>query len=258
MPAQSLVHLLDLSGRVALITGASRGIGRGIAGVFKQAGAKLTLVARTPGPLEEVAAQLSAEDEETAVLPLPADVAVEAQVDEVVQKTIDTFGRIDILVNNAGLLSPGPYTQIDAAEWDRVISANLTGAYLCCRAVAPLMEKQKSGRIINISSISGQTGGVSGGVHYASSKGGMNAMTKTLARDLALAGVTVNAITPGVIDTNPDGLTPEKRRDIESIIPLARLGVPEDIAYATLFLASPMGSYITGATIDVNGGILKR
>ncbi len=258
MPAQSLIHLLDLSGRVALITGASRGIGRSIARVFKQAGANLTLTARTPGPLQDVAAQLSAEDEEATVLALPSDVAVEAQVNQVVQQTLDTFGRIDILVNNAGLISPGPYIDIDPAEWDRVISANLTGAYFCARAVAPLMEKQKSGRIVNIASISGQTGGVSGGVHYASSKGGMIAMTKTLARDLAPSSITVNAITPGVIDTNPEGLTPQQRREIESIIPLARLGAPEDIAYAALFLASPMGSYITGATIDVNGGFLKR
>ena len=155
-------------------------------------------------------------------------------------------------------MSAGRYTDIDAAEWARVINANLTGAYYCARAVAPHLEKQKSGRIINISSISAQTGGVSGGIHYASSKGGMLAMTKTLSRDLAPTGVTVNAITPGVIDTSDEGLVAETRKKVEAIIPLGCVGQPEDIAYAALFLASPMAAYITGATLDVNGGILKR
>ena len=257
MQSESISSLLDLSGQVALITGASRGIGRGIAEVFKQAGARLSLVARTPGPLQDVADGLATNDGATSVLALPADVAVEEQVDRVVEQTVDAFGRIDILVNNAGLMSPGPYTEIDLEEWNRVLFANLTGAYLCCRAVGPMMEKQMSGRIVNIASISGQTGGVSGGAHYASSKGGMIAMTKTLSRDLAPAGITVNAITPGVIETSFD-LSPEARQRIDEMVPLGRIGVPEDIAHAALFLASPMASYITGATIDVNGGLLKR
>ena len=257
MQSDSISSLLDLSGQVALITGASRGIGRGIAEVFKQAGARLSLVARTPGPLQDVAECLATNDGDTSVLALHADVAVEEQVDRVVEQTVDAFGRIDILVNNAGLMSPGPYTEIDLEEWNRVLFANLTGAYLCCRAVGPMMEKQKSGRIVNIASISGQTGGVSGGAHYASSKGGMIAMTKTLSRDLAPAGITVNAITPGVIETSSD-LSPEASQRINEMVPLGRIGVPEDIAHAALFLASPMASYITGATIDVNGGLLKR
>ncbi len=257
MPSDSIASLLDLSGQVAMITGASRGIGRGIAEVFRQAGARLSLVARTPGPLHEVADALGANDEGKSILALSADVAVEEQVNRLVEKTVDAFGTVDILVNNAGLMSPGPYTEIDLAEWNRVLFANLTGAYTCCRAVGPMLEKQKSGRIINIASISGQTGGVSGGAHYASSKGGMIAMTKTLARDLAPSGVTVNAITPGVIETSFD-LAPEARERINDMVPLGRIGVPEDIAHAALFLASPMASYITGATIDVNGGLLKR
>lgn len=146
----------------------------------------------------------------------------------------------------------------DPADWERVIGAKLTGAYLCCRAVAPHMRKEKRGCIINIASISVQTGGVSGGVHYTASKGGMLALTKGLARDLAPFGVTVNAISPGQIDADPNLLTPEQRQHVVNLIPLGRLGEPEEIAYAALFLASSMARYITGATIDVNGGILKR
>ncbi len=255
MPDHSIVNLLDLSGQVALITGASRGIGRAIAGVFAQAGAKLALVARTVGPLEEVAAGLR---HLTEILVLSADVADEAQVNQVVQQIVETWGRVDILINNAGLISFGSITQVEPVDWERIIGANLTGAYLCSRAVAPLMMQQKSGRIINIASISAQTGGVSAGVHYAASKGGLVSMTKTLARDLAPFEITVNAIAPGQIDADPNLLTPEARQRILSMIPLGRLGEPEEIAYAALFLASPMAAYITGATLDVNGGILKR
>jgi 3-oxoacyl-[acyl-carrier protein] reductase len=255
MPDHSIVNLLDLSGQVALITGASRGIGRAMAGVFAQAGAKLALVARTVGPLEEVAASLR---HLTEILVLSADVADEAQVNRVVQKIVETWGRVDILINNAGLISFGSITQVEPADWERIFGANLTGAYLCSRAVAPLMMQQKSGRIINIASVSAQTGGVSAGVHYAASKGGLVSMTKTLARDLAPFGITVNAIAPGQIDADPNLLTPEARQRVLSMIPLGRLGEPEEIAYAALFLASPMAAYITGATLDVNGGILKR
>jgi 3-oxoacyl-[acyl-carrier protein] reductase len=191
-------------------------------------------------------------------LALPADIADEAQVNRVVSQTFETWGRIDILINNAGLISAGSYQQVDLPEWERVIGVNLTGAYLCSRAVAPIMQAQKHGRMINIASISAQTGGVSGGVHYSASKGGMISMTKTLARDLAPFGITVNAIAPGQIDADPNLLTPEAREYITRLIPLGRLGRPEEIAYAALFLASPMAAYITGATLDVNGGILKR
>ena len=245
-----------------MITGASRGIGRVIAEVFSQAGANVALVARTTGQLEEVAAHLQHLtfnlQSSTGVLALPADVADEGQVNRAVQQVVETWGRLDILINNAGLISFGPVTQIEPADWARIIEVNLTGAYLCSRAVAPLMMQQKSGRIINIASVSAQTGGVSGGVHYAASKGGMLAMTKTLARDLAPFGVTVNTIAPGQIDADPNLLTPEARQRVIEMIPLGRLGEPREVAYAALFLASPMAAYMTGTTLDVNGGILKR
>jgi 3-oxoacyl-[acyl-carrier protein] reductase len=139
-----------------------------------------------------------------------------------------------------------------------VIGANLTGAFYCSRAVATIMRGQRYGRIINIASVSAQTGGVSAGVDYAASKGGLVSFTKALSRDLAPAGVTVNAIAPGQIDADPHLLSPEARERVMGMIPLGRLGEPREVAYAVLFLASPMAAYITGATLDVNGGLLKR
>ena len=258
-------QLLDLSGKVALVTGANRGIGRAISEVFCRAGAKVAIVARTEKLLQEVAAQLRQThpavgdgSDQQHVLALPASVADEAQINRVVETVVATWGRIDILVNNAGLISFGPVSKIDPAKWDQVIATNLTGTYLCSRAVAPVMQRQNSGRIILITSVSAQTGGVSAGVDYAASKGGMAAVTKALARDLAPFGVTVNAIAPGQIDADPELLTPEARQRVVELIPLGRLGEPAEIAYAALFLASPMAAYITGATLDVNGGILKR
>lgn len=258
MAVQNLTGLLDLSGQVALITGASRGIGLAMAEIFASAGAHLALVARTRETLEELAARLHAGDASSRALALVADVANENQVDQALRQTLTEFGRVDILINNAGLISLGSSLQMELAEWERIIGANLTGAFLCSRAVVPVMERQKSGRIINIASVAAQTGGVAGGAHYASSKGGMISMTKTFARDLAPNGITVNAIAPGQIDADPDLLSDEARARVLELIPLGRLGEPEEIAYTALFLASPMAAYITGATIDVNGGVLKR
>ena len=248
--------LLGFSDRVVFVTGASRGIGRAIALVFARAGARVALVSRTVEQLQEVADEVRASGGEALVV--PTDVAVASEVDRAVEHVVDKWGRLDVLINNAGLIDFGPLDQIEPAAWDRVIGANLTGAYLCSRAAAAVMERQQDGRIVNITSVSAQTGGVSGGVHYTASKGGLAAMTKTLARDLAPHGITVNAISPGQIDADPKLLSPEQRQEVTAMIPLGRLGGPEEIAYAALFLASPMADYITGTTIDVNGGILKR
>lgn len=254
---QTIHNLLDLTGQVAFITGANRGIGKATAEVLHAAGANVALVARTAESLTEVATTLLAIRPDSALV-LHADVAEEEAVNQAVAQTMTAWGRIDILVNNAGLVSPGAFDRITPADWQRILNVNLTGAYLCCRAVAPIMQQQRAGRIINISSISAQTGGVSGGAHYAASKGGLLAMTKTLARDLAPYGITVNAIAPGQIDTRPEFLTSQQRQTLTGLIPLGRLGQPEEIAYPVLFLASPMAAYLTGATLDVNGGILKR
>lgn len=250
-------QLLDLSGQVAIITGANQGIGKATAEVLHAAGAQVALLARTAASLTTVADALTA-NRPDSTLAIPTDVADEAQINRAVEQVVAAWGRVDILVNNAGLVSPGAFDQITPVDWQRILNVNLTGAFLCCRAVAPIMQNQRYGRIINISSISAQTGGVSGGAHYAASKGGMIAMTKTLARDLGGANITVNAIAPGQIDTRPEFLSAEQRQHLENLITLGRLGNPEEIAYPILFLASPMGAYITGATLDVNGGILKR
>lgn len=255
---QTITSLLDLAGQVALITGASRGIGWSTAELFAQAGARVALLARSAGPLEQAAESLRQVYGAERVMSITADVAQAAQVEAAVQQVSGAWGHVDVLVNNAGLIHFGSIGAVAPGDWERVIGANLTGAYLCARAVAPLMQTQRSGRIINIASISGQTGGVSAGVDYAASKGGMLAFTKTLARDLAPYGITVNAIAPGQIDADPNLLTPESRERVTQMIPLGRLGQPREIAYAALFLASPMAAYITGATLDVNGGILKR
>jgi 3-oxoacyl-[acyl-carrier protein] reductase len=258
MSTPTITSLLDLTGQVALITGASRGIGRATAELFAQAGARVALLARSAAPLEQVAEVLRQTHGPERVLAVAADVANAAQVEAAVQQVAGAWGRVDVLINNAGLIHFGPIDAITPEDWQRVIGANLTGAYLCARAVVPLMQAQCSGLIVNIASISGQTGGVSAGVDYAASKGGMLAFTKTLARDLAPYGVTVNAIAPGQIDADPDLLTPEARQRVIQMIPLGRLGEPREIAYAALFLASPMAAFMTGATLDVNGGILKR
>lgn len=228
--------LLDFTGQVVLVTGASRGIGRAIAHLFARAGARVALTARGADQLREVAAEIGAQSS----LVLPADVSRQDQVEGVVRSIIDAWQRLDVLVNNAGLIDFGPLDEVEPEAWDRVLAANLTGPYLCSRAVAPVMKSQGSGRIINITSVSAQTGGLSGAVNYTASKGGLAAMTKTLARDLAPAGVTVNSISPGQIDADPNLLTPEQRRHVTGLIPLGRLGEPEEIAYAALFLASPM------------------
>lgn len=252
-PNLSIDQLLDLHNQVAIVTGANRGIGLATAQVLHAAGARVALAARTSASLETLCAELLAQRPNSA-LAIPTDVADEAQVNQLVERILYAWG----LVNNAGMVSPGGFEQVDPAAWQRILDVNLTGAYLCCRATAPIMQGQRYGRIINISSISAQTGGVSGGAHYAASKGGLLSMTKTLARDLGEYNITVNAIAPGQIDTRPGFLSAEQRQKLEALIPLGRLGAPEEIAYAVLFLASPMGSYITGATLDVNGGILKR
>jgi len=256
--AEDLSFLLDQSDRVALVTGASRGIGRSIAETFARAGAKVALLARGKEALEKTAAELVAEYGQDHILALPTDVADEGQVMAAVEKVVGQWCRLDMLVNNAGLIGFGKLEEIGPAAWNEVIAANLTGAYLCSYAAAPHMRRQQSGHIVNISSVSAQNGGVSGGVHYSASKGGMLALTKTLARDLAADHITVNSIAPGQIDADPNLLTPEARERVLKLIPLGQIGLPEDIAYAALFLCSKMAAYITGATLDVNGGILKR
>ncbi len=252
----TLADVFSLHDQVALVTGASRGIGRSIAQVFGQAGARLALVAQHADRLAQTADELRAQN--IPVVHSACDVAAVEQVNRVVQDVLAQYGRIDILVNNAGLLQTGHIADVSAADWERMLAVNLNSAFYFARAVAPGMMQQRGGRIINVSSVTAQTGGVSGSVQYSASKGGLLSFTKTLARDLAPYNVTVNAIAPGQIETGMGALSGEARRRVLELIPLRRLGAPQDIAYAALFLASRAAGYITGATIDVNGGVSKR
>lgn len=252
----SLPSVFSLTGQVALITGGSRGIGRSIAKVFGEAGAKVVIVARDSSRLADAAHQL--QNGGLEVFELTADISDAGQASKVVIDVLAKYGQIDVLVNNAGVLQAGPITDFAAPDWDRMIAVNLNSAFYLCRSLAPAMMERRAGRIINISSITAETGGVSGSVQYSASKGGLLSFTKTLARDLAPYNITVNAICPGQIETDMGTLSGDARRRVIDMIPLKRFGTPDDIAYCALFLASNAASYITGATIDVNGGVLKR
>ena len=169
---------------------------------------------------------------------------------------LDAFGRIDILVNNAGVGHPGQVETTSPAEWDHVLDVNLRGAFLASRAVLPAMRARGTGVVVNVASVSGQTGGVSASAPYAASKGGLIAFTKALARQMAAFGGRANAVAPGQIATRMSNVDPERIRFVLGQTPLGRLGTPEEVAHAVLFLASPAASFITGHTLDVNGGIL--
>lgn len=254
MPMSVHGPLLDLEGRVALVTGASRGIGAATALRLAEAGARVALIARSRADLDDVAATLP----ESHALALPADVSSAADIDAALTRVRDHWGAVDILVNNAGEIATGDYVDVDSQAWTRMLDINLGGAFRLVQAVGPGMQAAGWGRIVMVTSVTAQTGGVSGAAHYSASKGGLAALTKTLARDLAASGVTVNAVAPGQIDTSPEVLPVERRAEVVSRIPLGRLGEPRDVADAILFLASDLASYITGATIDVNGGLLMR
>ena len=253
------VRPFSLDGRVALITGASRGIGLAISRVFAAAGASLYLVARTEATLEraaEAAQEVSPHDLRPAFL--PGDIADRSLATAAVAACIERFGRLDILVNNAGQSAAADVAQVSDTEWDRFQAVNLTAPFVLARAAVEHMRRARWGRIINIASISGQTGGLRAGVHYGASKAGLIGMTKTLARDLAADGITANAIAPGQIETAMGRLSDDARSQVVARIPMGRIGASDDIAYAALYLASEEAGYITGHTLDVNGGINTR
>jgi len=246
-----------VDGRVALVTGASRGIGRAVALELARAGANTALVGRDRRLLEEVVMEVRRLGR-TAVACV-ADVQDPDQITDSTARCASTLGSVDILVNNAGMVSRGSVEAMSDAEWSQVLDVNLSSAFHYARLTSSAMCERGWGRIINIASISGQTGGVSGSVAYSSSKGGLLAFTKTLARDLGPYAVTVNAVSPGQIQTGMGVEVPaEELARVVADIPLGRLGTPADVACAVRFLASEEAGYITGATLDVNGGILRR
>ncbi|HML78378.1 3-oxoacyl-[acyl-carrier-protein] reductase [Geobacter sulfurreducens] len=244
---------MSLAGKVAVVTGASRGIGREIALRLAREGADVAVTATTLDSARKTADEI--EQLGRRVLALAVDVADAAAVEALFASVVEAFGKVDILVNNAGITRDGLLLRMKDADWDAVLDVNLKGAFNCTREAAKLMTKARSGRIVNIGSVVGEMGNA-GQVNYCASKAGMIGMTKAVARELAKRGITVNAVTPGFIETDMTAVLSEKvRESLMQQIPLERFGAPEDIANAVHFLVSDMGSYITGHVLSVNGGM---
>lgn len=242
-----------LEGRVALVTGASQGIGRAIALDLAAAGATVALAARNEAKLLEVKASIEAAGgkAEAFSLDISSDDAIRVTAREVVGR----LGAVHILVNNAGVTRDGLVLRMKAADWDDVLNTNLKGAFLLTQALLQPMMKARWGRVINITSVVGEAG-QAGQVNYAASKAGLIGMTKAMAREFASRNITVNAVAPGYIETDMTGiLTDDQKSAMLSVVPLARAGTVQDVASAVLFLASDGASYVTGHTLDVNGGM---
>ncbi len=246
---------MKLLGKVALVTGASRGIGRDIAIELAKAGANVAVnYAGSEARANEVVQEIQSLGREAFAV--QCDVANGESVAVMVKQTIDRWGSLDILVNNAGITRDNLIMRMKEDEWDDVINTNLKGVFLCTKAVTRQMMKQKSGRIINISSVVGESGNA-GQANYVAAKAGVIGLTKTTAKELAPRGITVNAVAPGFITTDmTDKLTDEIKEGMLKMIPLAKFGEPKDIANAVTFLASDDSRYITGQTIHVNGGMV--
>jgi len=242
--------MFDLTGKCALVTGASGGIGGAIATALHGAGATVALSGTREEPLKALAAELG-----DRAHVLPCNLSDAEAVDALPKQAIEAMGALDILVNNAGITRDQLFMRMSDDEWQSVLDVNLTSTMRLCRGVMRPMMKARWGRIINISSIVGATGNP-GQANYAASKAGMVGMTKSIAYEVASRGITVNAIAPGFIATAmTDKLTDEQKEKINVQIPSARMGQPEEIAAAVLYLASPEAAYVTGATLHVNGGM---
>ena len=246
---------MKLKNKVAIITGSARGIGKATALRFAQEGAMVVVNDVDLEEAKEVVSQINSQQEKAVAV--KADVSDEKEVEKMVEVVYSKFGRIDILVNNAGIIKRGSIEDHSYEDWDKVIAVNLRGTYNCAKAVVPIMKNQRYGKIINVSSVAGKVGDIASAPSYGSSKGAINALTKSLARELAEYGICVNAVAPHAIETEMSSEWPEeKRREIIAQIPLKRLGRPEEVAAAILFLASDEASFITGEILDVNGGYL--
>lgn len=246
---------MNLENKVAIVTGAGRGIGRGIALTLAREGAKVVLSDLNYDDCLSAATEL--EKSGAAVLAVQCDVAQRAEVDKLLATTMAKFGRIDILVNNAGIYPFKSFLEMEEQEWDKVIDVNLKGVFFCSQAAAKLMPA--GGKIINISSIAAFVG-FAGLTHYCASKGGLEAMTRALALELAPQKINVNNVAPGAIETPgaTGSLSEEAKKQTIGVIPWGRMGVPEDIAAAVAFLSSAGADYITGQTLVVDGGYILR
>ena len=243
----------SLQGKIALVTGASQGIGRACALELAKAGATVALAARNVEKLEAVAAEIAAAGGSAKSYAL--DVSSEESIKSTAKAVLADHGAVHILVNNAGITKDGLALRMRLADFDDVLRTNLTGAFLLTQAVISSMMKARWGRVINITSVVGETG-AAGQANYAASKAGLIGLTKSLAREFASRGITVNAVAPGFIQTSmTDSLTDDQKAGILTQIPLARYGTDADIAAAVAYLASDSAGYITGHTLDVNGGL---
>jgi 3-oxoacyl-[acyl-carrier protein] reductase len=244
---------VDLTGQTALVTGASRGIGKAVALRLAACGASIAAVARTLGGLESTLAAIR--DAGGTAEGYAANVAEPADVARVVEEVENRFGKIHVLVNNAGVTRDGLVLRMEDSAWDDVIDTNLKGTFLFCRAVGAVMMRGRYGRIINVSSISGLMGNP-GQANYSASKAGVNGLTRTIARELASRNITVNAVAPGFITTDMTDVLPDKiKSEVKERVPVRRLGAPEDVADLVCYLAGPGASYLTGQVIAVDGGL---
>jgi NAD(P)-dependent dehydrogenase (short-subunit alcohol dehydrogenase family) len=251
--------MFELTGKVALVTGAMRGMGKADALVLAKQGAKVVVTDIDLGQCEAVVEEIESDGGEAKAFRM--DVSDNDEVNKVFDAVIDAYGQVDILVNNAGIFRPKPALEITKEEWEEMIHINLRGQFTCAQRAAKEMVKTGGGRIINIASIaSGQTGvGVAGGTHYTATKGGVLGMTEALAVELAEHNITVNAVAPGAIDTpmlDEAGFNDEAMKGLLAGVPLGRMGTPDEIAAAVVFLASDEASYVTGAVLTVDGGWL--
>jgi len=244
---------MTLQGKVAVVTGGSRGIGRAVVTGLAREGAAITLCARDRVLLEKVAAEL--ESSGAQALAVQADVTQASEVEQMVEACVERFGQVDILVNNAGITRDNLLLRMKDEEWDAVLSTNLKGVFHCTRAVLRPMIKQRSGRIINLTSVVAVMGNP-GQANYVAAKAGIIGFTKATAREVASRRITVNAVAPGFIETDmTHALDPELQEQMRSQIPLGRFGRPEDVAELVAFLASDRAAYMTGQVIHLNGGL---
>lgn len=248
-----IAPLEDFSGRVAIVTGAARGLGRATAERLYERGASVAVNVRDAERAEAVAASLG-----ERALGVPGDIAADGVPEEIVRRTLERFGRVDILVNNAAYARSTRFPDLSADEWREALEVNLTAPFLLTKAVLPQMRKQRYGRIINISSSAGRMVSTLGGAHYTASKAGLLGLTRASAKELGKFGITVNAICPGMIDTEltHENASPELLERLASSYPIPRLGTPLEVADLICFTASEAAGYLTGTSLDINGGDL--